>query len=298
MKKGFLALMGVLLVGLLTSGCDEIRNPFEEISDGGLGITSDTDGVFMDQPSGLAEVEFSLPPEFQNLIFPGESKVDRVLSLAPSANPKIWVESNLIEGAGYPGTTKKLGFTSTAEFTSSKTRMYTGCIGWMRAWFDNGGTIYQMQLNGTPLTDLDNNGAFTFQLATNGVVEQKQSATSKLVPVSIKLTSNEAAGKIIYFSSEMTGGASLPMNYNSGSRAWELNLGYPAGKTFWFLCWSDTRNLYGIGNETLSINGTRAQHLESTGNKIDGVYTKYQFEASFKENGQLEQKSNNLSVSI
>lgn len=300
MKKGFLSVLGFgVLVVFLLAGCD-YNSPYNPFGGGGMsGITSADTGDLMDQPSSTTEVEFSLPKEFQNMIFPGESTPDRVLGLAPAAeNPRIWVESNLFDGAGYPGTTKKMGFTSTAEFTGSKTKMYTGAIGWLRAWFENGGTIYQIQLNGTRLTDVDSNGAFLFQLTTNGVVEQKQSGTAKLVPVSIRLTSGESTGKVIYFSSEMTGGASLPMTYNSGSKAWELSLGYPAGKPFWVLPWSDTRGLYGIGNEVLSINGTRAVHLESTGAKIDNIYTKYQFEGSLEENGQFKQKENNLSVSI
>ena len=299
MKKMLVGFLGLVLAVLLMSGCDSVYNPFEGIDgDGGFGI-SDTNGGLFDQPSGTVDVEFSLPKEFENIIFPGESRMDRVLGLAPaSANPKIWVESNLFDGAGYPGTTKKLGFDSTDQFTSSKTRMYTGCIGWMRAWFNGGGTIYQMGLNGTNLTDLDNNGAFLFQLTTNGAVEQKQSTTAKLVPVAIKLTSSEAAGKTIYFSSEMTGGASLPMSYNSGARAWELNLAYPAVKNFWSMPWSDSRGLYGIGNEVLSINGTRAFHLESTGVKIDNTYTKYWFEGEMDDSGQFKQKGNNLSISI
>lgn len=296
MRKMILASLMVLIV-LVMSGCDQVRNPFEGIDSE---ITTTDTGGFFNQPAGLADVEFSLPAEFQNIIFPGESKVDRVLSLAPaSTNPKIWVESNLLDGALYPGETKKLAFTSTGEFAAAKTRMYTGCIGWLHAWFENGGTIYKLNLNGTRLTNIDANGAFTFQIATNGVVEQKGAVSgTKLVDVAIRLTANESTNRVIYFASDMTGGASLPMTYNSSSRVWELNLCYPASKNFWFICWSDIRILYGIGSEVLSINGTRAYHLESTGVKIDNTYTEYQFEGSLGDNGQFRQKDNNLSISI
>lgn len=263
MKRfGFLFLVVIVVV----SGCDSVRNPLNAISG------SDVVG----KVGKAITVRFSIPYG-DNIVYPG---IDPEQKMAPAFfSPKIYAESNLFAEASYPESTKIL-FGSVRELNSTSIKVHTAVPGWIRIWFADGGTVYNVWINGIQLNNMDKNGAFLLMFDTDGTVIQRETEF-QLVGVKFILTTNESSSTTIYLSSDVTGWAGIPMDYVS-SKTWVFEGRYIPDQDFTFVAWSIERARYIY---TIKVNGTEAVYLIKIDEGSKTTYPVYHFK------GKVDQSS-------
>lgn len=254
----------VILLVFTVLGCDSARNPFNAIS-----------GEAVVEESKIIEVNFSLPYG-DNIVYPGGPPDAQ---MAPASLGKIYVESNLLAEASYPES-QKLLFDSVQELNRSRIRVHTALPGWLRVWFKDGGTIYDVWVNGVQLNNMDKNGAFLLMFDTDGAVIQLETET-QLVNVEFKLSTNESSSTTIYISSDVTGWAGVPMTY-VGSTTWTYSGRFLPNKDFTFVAWSNTRARYIYG---LKVNGTEVVYLVKVDEGTKTAYPVYHFKGKLDQRG-------------
>lgn len=267
----------LVLLLFVVLGCDSVRNPFNAISEETAKVGE------------VIEVNISLPYQ-DNIVYPGR---DASALQAPAAAGKISAESNLFAEADYPAS-KVLTFNTVQELNTTRIKVHTAVPGWIRIWFIDGGTIYNICINGTLLSNIDKNGAFQLMFDLDGRVIQLETEI-QLVDVKFVLTTNESSATTIYFSSDVTGWAGIPMEYK-GSKTWEYGGRYIPDKDFTFVAWSNVRARYIY---TIKVNGTEAVYLIKIDQGSKTAYPVYHFEGYLDKNGKfLNSGADNRQITV
>ncbi|MFA4880109.1 MAG: hypothetical protein WC650_00595 [Candidatus Doudnabacteria bacterium] len=267
----------MVLIVLLMSGCDQVRNPFE-----GIDI------------SDIKEVQ-SAPPVTMELVVPDYMKYSDV-KLAPAAASSISIDSNLFEGANYPEGTKTL------EITGGRlsTNVYTVITGWMRIYYRNGSTIYNIKVKGsadsgyTEFNQVDKNGAFLLRFTPDGHVQKVPiDSPTNIKELKFALRAQEKNTARVELSSDKAGLDQLSMDLNQSTRdsavkEWNLNIMYPENGRLRIIVYSQLREAY---TYTVYANGVELWHLV----QADG---KWYFEFSLTNGVVTNTGADNRKISV
>lgn len=282
MEKIFASLV-MLLVVMLLIGCDAALNPFDSVSDGLGEIVGE-----LGQTSGF----FTVPYSDDDLKTPME--LMQVTNMAPAvASTQVNIESDLFVNDGDPYGVKVYKFAGISELNAKEFMVYTGRIGYIRAWYEGGGDVLNLYFNKIPLKYYKNN-AFVLSFKLDGTIHQVQDGNDAIQNIEFRMSTNLPQDTEVWLWSEALGGAAVRMT-RIASQTWTTTTCYYDNKPFEFTLWSGSQNILTDG---VSVNSTMANYLieKDPGDKLH--YPKYHFKGYVKDGKFYNSGTANIKIAV
>jgi len=234
---------------------------------------------------------FAIPYTDEQVITPMEFMQEVGLK-APAAS-SVNIESDLFVSDNDPYGVKTYPFNSIAELNNCEFKVYTGRIGYIRAWYTGGGDILTLSFNKQPLKYYKKN-AFVLMIKPNGTVHQVEDGNDAVQTVSFKMLTNLPSSENVWIWSEALGGAAVQMS-RTASQTWAIDTCYYNDMPFEFTVWSDN---YNILTDGVSVNGTIANYVVEKDPGTKKTWPKHHFKGYVKSGTYYNGGAANIKIAV